>query len=429
MPDWSDIFSRISVGVNQANLNNILIVPFLAELGYKTGRNCSANQQFTGKINGQTVRLAPDYTCWQTSPMNGSPFLVVEVKRVLPRISPKAIDQVQAQMLVTKATFGLAIDGLSCQLFQRHGKICVPRTLIRELSVETIEEVLAEIKGHLNKPKTALTAMFWNNKGGVGKTTITANVAASLVLEGKKVLVINYDLQGDLNTVFGCEKMANHQPPVTFAELLKVISHEGDIPFDQLIVKKSVNISNRMLAPAQSYTIDLILGDKSSHTLRSILEREDKLFLYLIDRYLSYSYDYILIDLTPDWNSGQLVALATDIYFPVIDNDTLAVDAFLRTLTFLKTLEPIAHEAGTNMPIIGAKIFNPRLQNRGTIVTTQKRVESQLGETIDSGLVINNYNEINNALSVGLPIVFQRPNSPSAKIFKNITQQLFLDHS
>src|SRR4030088_2675437 len=63
-----------------------------------------------------------------------------------------------------------------------------------------------------------------NQKGGVGKTTTTANLGAALALRGRRVLLVDLDPQGNLTSAFGLEKDVQQ----TVAESL--LDRRGPLP-------------------------------------------------------------------------------------------------------------------------------------------------------------------------------------------------------
>lgn len=145
-----------------------------------------------------------------------------------------------------------------------------------------------------------ITIQIQNFKGGVGKTTTSINLAASLAGKGKRVLVIDLDHQG--NTTKGLGYEINEKSPTVF-HILK------DIDFDYLNAVATVR-PNLDLIPSDSRTAGL------EDILHSMPRREEMLKIKLKD---AKEWDFIILDCPPAHGLIHLNALlfAEHIIFPV----------------------------------------------------------------------------------------------------------------
>lgn len=172
-----------------------------------------------------------------------------------------------------------------------------------------------------------------NQKGGVGKTTSTVNLAASLADYGKKVLLIDLDPQGNATTGCGIDKeqLQSSSYDVIMAESKAVdaIIRPDNVSFD-------VMPANIDLTAAEVQLLEINLRE---HRLRLALESTRE------------KYDFILIDCPPSLSMLTVNALvaAKGVLIP-IQCEYYALEGLS---SLLKTIERVKQRANPNLEVTG----------------------------------------------------------------------------
>lgn len=172
-----------------------------------------------------------------------------------------------------------------------------------------------------------------NQKGGVGKTTSTVNLAASLADYGKKVLLIDLDPQGNATTGCGVDKeqlqSSSYEVIMAESKAVDAIVRPDDLGFD-------VMPANTDLTAAEVQLLDINLRE---HRLRLALESSRE------------KYDFILIDCPPSLSMLTVNALvaAKGVLIP-IQCEYYALEGLS---SLLKTIERVKQRANPALEVTG----------------------------------------------------------------------------
>ena len=185
-----------------------------------------------------------------------------------------------------------------------------------------------------------------NQKGGVGKTTSTFNLGVALKNQGKRVLVVDADPQGDLTTYMGYNES---ELKTTLAQLMESVIYDSQLDTRQAILKNNEGID---LIPSDldlSATEAMLVNAMSREvTIRTILNDVKK------------DYDYILIDCMPSLGMLTINALACSdkVIIPVQDHFLAAkgMGHLLKTVSRVKrTINPGLEVGGILLTLVNSR--------------------------------------------------------------------------
>ena len=243
---------------------------------------------------------------------------------------------------------------------------------------------------------------FANQKGGVGKTTSAVNIAASVGILGKKVLLIDLDPQGNTTSGVGINK-----------KNLKSTSYEiliGEIEAEKAIVATefknlSVIPSNISLAGAE---FDLYQIDEREYRLKTQLEK------------IKDDFDYIFIDCPPSLGMITVNALAAaDAVIIPMQCEYYALEGLSQLMLTIRKIKQLYNP---ELEICGILItmFNGRLILTMQVISELKKYYSdKLFKTPISRNV-----RLSEAPSLGTPVYYHDKSSKGAKEYLDVAKEL-----
>jgi chromosome partitioning protein len=241
-----------------------------------------------------------------------------------------------------------------------------------------------------------------NQKGGVGKTTTTVNLAAGLSRIGKRVLVVDLDPQGNATMGSGVDKRA-----LTLT-VYDVLLENASIAEARVRSDKAgydVLGANRELAGAE---VELVQLERRDKRLRDALTAVDT------------EYDFVLVDCPPSLSMLTLNGLcsAHGVVVPM-QCEYFALEGLS---DLVNTIKQVHANLNPELEIIGLLrvMFDPR-------ITLQQQVSEQLkthfGDKVFNTVIPRNV-RLAEAPSYGLPGVVFDPASKGAQAFVEFAQEM-----
>lgn len=249
-----------------------------------------------------------------------------------------------------------------------------------------------------------------NQKGGVGKTTTTINLGASLAEARRNILIVDLDPQGNASTGLGIDPA---ERDITTYELLL-----EDVELGQAIQPTSEN--NLSIIPAtvdlSSADMELISTEKRSFLLRDALRQP------AMDR---FGFDYILIDCPPSLNLLTVNAMvaAHSVLVP-LQSEFFALEGLSQLML---TIREVRQSANPDLRIEGVVLTMYDMRNNLS-AQVENDARENLGDLVFKTLIPRNV-RVSEAPSYSMPVLRYDSSSKGAQAYRNLAAEVMCNHN
>jgi chromosome partitioning protein len=241
-----------------------------------------------------------------------------------------------------------------------------------------------------------------NQKGGVGKTTTTINLAASLAEYGRRVLAIDFDPQGALSAGLG---VRNHDVPTIYDLMLGTLKNPSEAIVETAYENLHIIPANIDLSAAEVHLVNEVARE---NILARVLAK------------VSDKYDVILIDCQP--SLGLLTVNALTAAHGVLIPLECEFFALRGVALLVETIDKVRDRLNPALELDGilATMYDSRTLHSREVL---ERVVETFGDSVFE-TVIGRTVKFPDASVAGAPITTYAPDHQAAEAYRQLAREL-----